>query len=504
MAIAANEEGDGKNNWGAYGLAGVTARANNAAASIIAAAMNTLMTSPSSTRDASSDHQNGFQYSRSQFEESVDLALAHAKKLGATDAGAEASEGCGLSVSVRLGELETVERNRDKSLGVTVYLGHRRGNASTSDFSPMAIRQTVQAAYDIARFTAEDPVAGLPDECDIATDHRELDLFHPWALSSEQAATLALACEAAAMATSQKITNSEGAGVSAQQSHFFSAHTHGFRGGYASSRHSMSVAPIAGRGAHMQRDAWFSSMRNASELASPQAVGRYAAERALSRLKARKIATTECPVLFESPVAAGLLGAYVQATSGGALYRKSTFLLDSLGKRVLPKHIDITEDPFVMRGKGSSPFDEEGVKTQARQVVKGGLVQGYFLSTYSARKLGMQTTGNAGGSHNLTMTSRLTRSEDDLQAMLHKLGTGLFVIELMGQGVNYVTGDYSRGASGFWVENGEIAYPVQEITIAGNLKTMLQGIEAIGADAYNYGAKTVGSILVNRMKVAGS
>jgi PmbA protein len=254
----------------------------------------------------------------------------------------------------------------------------------------------------------------------------------------------------------------------------------------------------------MQRDAWYSSMRNAADLASPEAVGRYAAERALSRLKSKKIATTECPVLFESALAAGLLGGYVQATSGGALYRKSTFLLDSLGKRVLPKHIDITDDPYVMRGKGSSPFDEEGVQTRARQVVKAGVVEGYFLSTYSARKLGMKTTGNAGGSHNLTMTSRLTRVHDDLDAMLKKLGTGLFVIELMGQGVNYVTGDYSRGASGFWVENGEIAFPVHEITIAGNLKIMLQGIEAVGADAYNYGAKTVGSILINRMKIAGT
>ena len=254
----------------------------------------------------------------------------------------------------------------------------------------------------------------------------------------------------------------------------------------------------------MQRDAWYTSMRNAEEMASPVAVGRYAAERALSRLKSRKIATTECPVLFESSLAAGLLGAYVQATSGGSLYRKTSFLQDSLGKRVLPKHIDILEDPFVLRGKGSSPFDDEGVKCHARQVVKAGVVQGYFLSTYSARKLGMKTTGNAGGSHNLTMTSRLTRPGDDLSAMLKKLGTGLFVVELMGQGVNYVTGDYSRGAAGFWVENGEIAFPVQEITIAGNLKTMLQGIEAVGADAYNYGAKTVGSILVNRMKVAGS
>ncbi len=434
----------------------------------------------------------------------VDTALKHAKKIGATDAGAEASEGCGLSVSARLGELENVERNRDKSLGVTVYVGKKRGNASTSDFSRTAIMQTVQAAYDIARFTAEDPMAGLPDEADIAKVQPELDLFHPWAIDSAQAAVLALECEAAALSTSKRITNSEGAGVSAQQSHFFSAHTHGFRGGYASSRHSISVAPIAGKGANMQRDAWYSSMRDAAELASAQAVGRYAAERALSRLKSRKIPTTECPVLFESPVAAGLLGAYVQATSGGALYRKSSFLLDSLGKRVLPKHINISEDPNVLRGKGSSPFDEEGVQTHARQVVKAGVCEGYFLSTYSARKLGMKTTGNAGGSHNLVLSSSRTRKGDDLDAMLKKLGTGLFVIELMGQGVNYVTGDYSRGASGFWVENGEIAFPVHEITIAGNLKTMLMGIEAVGADAYNYGAKTVGSILVNRMKVAGS
>lgn len=452
---------------------------------------------------------NGFSYSRAFFEDLVDRALAHAKKLGATDAGAEASEGCGLSVSVRKGELENVERNRDKSLGVTVYLGKRRGNASTSDFSNKAIEQTVQAAYDIARFTAEDPMAGLPDADDIAPadTHRDLDLFHPWAITSEEAAEMAKACEAAALKTHRRITNSEGAGVSAQQSHFFSAHTRGFRGGYASSRHSFSVAPIAslpGRNAEMQRDAWYSSMRDATELASPEAVGRYAAQRALSRLGSRKIPTTQCPVLFESTLAAGLLGGFVQAVSGGSLYRKSSFLLDSLGKMVFPKHIDILEDPFILRGKGSSPFDEEGVRVAPRKVVKGGRVEGYFLSSYSARKLGMKTTGNAGGSHNLVMTSRLTQASDNLDAMLQKLGTGLFVVELMGQGVNYVTGDYSRGASGFWVENGKIAYPVHEITIAGNLKDMLKGIEAVGADAYNYGAKTVGSILVNRMKVAGS
>ncbi|WP_027013799.1 metalloprotease PmbA [Comamonas composti] len=461
---------------------------------------------------ASHAHQqadSGFSYSQPFFEGLVDQALAHAKKLGASDAGAEVSEGCGLSVSVRKGALETVERNRDKSLGVTVYLGHRRGNASTSDFSEAAIEQTVQAAYDIARFTAEDPMAGLPDAADIALpdSHRDLQLFHPWSINSEEAAQLALECEEAALKTHKRITNSEGAGVSAQQSHFFSAHTNGFRGGYASSRHSLSVAPIAsmpGKNAEMQRDYWYSSQRNAIELASPAEVGRYAAQRALSRLGSRKIPTTECPVLFESPLAAGLLGGFVQAVSGGALYRKSTFLLDSLGKSVFPKHIDIDEDPFVLGGKGSSPFDEEGVRVQARKVVDAGRVEGYFLSSYSARKLGMKTTGNAGGSHNLTLRSRRTRPGDDLDAMLRKLGTGLFVIELMGQGVNYVTGDYSRGASGFWVENGEIAFPVHEITIAGNLKTMLKGIEAVGADAYNYGAKTVGSILINRMKVAGS
>ena len=469
-------------------------------------------TSAASTPSPQSQPETGFQFSRAQFEELSDLALSHARKLGAQDGGIDVSEGAGLSVSVRKGELENVERNRDKSLGVTLYLGHRRGNASTSDFSPAAIRRTVQAAYDIARFTAEDPVAGLPDEQDIADDYPDLDLFHPWAVTPEEAMQIALRCEAAAFATSKKITNSEGAGVSAQQSHFFTEHMRGgergrpgiFRGGYASSRHSFSVAPIAGRGANMQRDSWYSSMRSPADLASPEAVGRYAAERALSRLKPRKIATTECPVLFEAPLAAGLLGGFVQAVSGGALYRKTSFLLDSLGSQVFPDHIDILEDPHLRGGKGSAPFDDEGVRTAKRQVVEAGRVLGYFLSTYSARKLGMRTTGNAGGSHNLTLSSRLTESGDDLDAMLRKLGTGLFVTELMGQGVNYVTGDYSRGASGFWVENGQIAFPVQEITIAGNLREMFQQIVAVGADVYNYGAKSVGSVLIQRMKLAGS
>ena len=461
-------------------------------------------TSPSSST-------TGFAYTRANFQQLVEDALRLAKRLGASDASAEVSEGVGLSVSVRKGDLENVERNRDKSISVSVYVGQRRGNASTSDFSPAALEQTVRAAHDIARFTAEDPAAGLADEQDLALGkaaRMDLDLFHPWAIDAAGAAEMAMRCEQAALSVDPRITNSEGAGVSAQQSHFFSGSSRGFRGGYASSRHSMSVAPIAslpGRnGDDMQRDAWYCSMRSAADLAAPEAVGRYAAERALSRLKARKIKTCEAPVLFESTVAAGLLGAYVQATSGGALYRKSSFLLDCLGQPVMASHLDISEDPHLLRGKGSAPYDDEGVVTRARRVVEAGVAQGYFLSSYSARKLGMRTTGNAGGSHNLLLTSRLTQPEDDLVAMLRKLDRGLFVTELMGQGVNHVTGDYSRGAAGFWVERGCIVHPVHEITIAGNVKDMLRGIVAVGSDAYIMGGKTIGSVLVGSMKIAGS
>ncbi len=449
----------------------------------------------------------GFAFAPAQFQQIVEDALKQARSLGATDAGAEVSEGVGLSVSVRNGALENVERNRDKSLGISVYLGQRRGNASTSDFSPAALKQTVQAAYDIARFTAEDPAAGLPDAEDLATPAevaRDLDLFHPWTLDAAAAAEIAHRAEAAALGTHRLITNSEGAGVSAQQAHFWAGNTRGFRGGYASSRHYISVAPIAGRGRDMQRDAWYTSQRNAQDMAAPEAVGRYAAERALSRLKSRRVATAQVPVLFESTVASGLLGAFVQATSGGALYRKTTFLHDSLGQRVWPAHIDIGEDPHLLRGKGSAPFDDEGVRTRARTVVEAGVVQGYFLSSYSARKLGMRTTGHAGGAQNLRLSSRRTQAGDDLDAMLRKLGRGLFVTELMGQGVNYVTGDYSRGAAGFWVEDGQIVHPVHEVTIAGNLKQMLKDVVAVGADAYTSGSKTTGSVLVKRMQLAGS
>ena len=457
-------------------------------------------------KQSTKNPQAGFAYRQDQFQQLIEDSLSIAQKMGATDAAAEVSEGMGLSVSVRKGKLENVERNRDKTIGITVFVGQRRGNASTSDFSAQALEQTVRAAYDIARYTAEDPAAGLPDEEDLALGKaakRDLDLFHPWSVTADKAAELARRCEAAALSVDKRITNSEGAGVSAQQSHFFAGNTHGFRGGYASSRHSLSVSPIAGRGNDMQRDFWYTSERHAKDMAKPEAVGRYAAERALARLKSRKIATCEVPVLFENTLAAGLMGAYVQATSGGALYRKSTFLLDSLGKQVFPKHIDIIEDPHILRGKGSAPFDDEGVLTRKRRVVKNGVVQGYFLSSYSARKLGMKTTGHAGGSQNLVMQSRLTQPKDDLKAMLKKLGRGLFVTELMGQGVNYVTGDYSRGAAGYWVEDGEIAFPVHEITIAGHVAEMFQQIVAVGADAYTYGSKTVGSILIEKMKIAG-
>ncbi|HEY1398951.1 metalloprotease PmbA [Roseateles sp.] len=454
-----------------------------------------------------SQAEQGFAYSQDHFRQLIEDVLAEAKRQGASDAGAEVSEGSGMSVSVRRGQLENVERNRDKSLGISVYLGQRRGNASTSDFSPQALKDTVRAAYDIARFTAEDEFAGLPDEQDLSLDEAarpSLDLFHPWAVTAEQAAELALRCEDAALKTDARITNSEGAAVSAQQSHFYSGNSRGFRGGYASSRHSLSVAPIAGRGAGMERDAWYSSMRDSADLSSAETIGRYAAERALARLKGRKVKTASVPVLFEAPVAAGLLGALVQATSGGALYRRASFLLDSLDQQILSPHVEVVEDPHIIKGKGSSPFDDEGVVTKARTVVDAGVLKGYFLSTYSARKLGLRTTGHAGGSHNLTMRSKATAPGDDLPTMLRRLGTGLFVTELMGQGVNYVTGDYSRGASGYWVENGVIAFPVNEITIAGNVKEMFKQIVGIGADTYTLGSKTVGSLLLENMKLAGA
>jgi PmbA protein len=449
-----------------------------------------------------------FIYSQDQLKQLARDVLHFAQAKGAGGASVEISEGNGLSVTVRKGKVETIEQNKDKGMGVTVYLGEgravRRGNASTSDFSQQALKDTVEAAYNIARFTAQDDCAGLPDEDMLEMHPRDLQLCYPWQISSEEAVGLAKRCEDAAFATDKRITNSEGGSVYAQQSHFVAANSLGFIGGYPYSRHTISVAPIAGRGANMQRDDWYSSTRNPKLLAKPEEIGRYAAQRALARLNAHKIDTRKCPVLFEAPLAAGLLGAFVQAVSGGALYRKSTFLLDSLGKGVFASHIQIEENPHVPGAVGSAPFDDEGVKTEQRKVVEDGVVQGYFLSSYSARKLGMKTTGNAGGSHHLSLTSSLTSPNDDFKAMLKKMGTGLLVTELMGQGVNYVTGDYSRGAAGYWVENGVIQYPVEEITIAGNMKDMFAQIAAIGTDTVVRGTKQTGSILIENMTVAGA
>ncbi|MDP1976866.1 metalloprotease PmbA [Undibacterium sp.] len=445
-----------------------------------------------------------FTHTQDQLKQIAQDMLRFAREKGASDAAVEISEGGGLSISVRKGKIETIEQNRDKGIGITVYIGQRRGNASTSDFSEQALRDSVDAAYNIARFTAEDDCAGLPEADLLEMAPRDLKMCYPWLVTAEEAIELAKRTEAAAFAVDKRITNSEGASVHAQQSHFVAANSRGFMGGYPVSRHTISVAPIAGRGAKMQRDDWYSSHRNAKKLAEPEAIGRYAAERALAKLNARKLDTRKCPVLFEAPLAAGLLGALVQATSGGALYRKSSFLLDSLGTKIFPSHIQVQEDPHVIGAVGSSPFDDEGVKTQKRNIVTDGVLQGYFLSTYSARKLGMQTTGNAGGSHNLSLTSSLTKRADNFVGMLKKMGTGLLVTELMGQGVNYVTGDYSRGASGYWVENGVIQYAVEEITIAGNMREMFQQIAAVGSDSLIRGSKQTGSILIESMTIAGS
>lgn len=437
------------------------------------------------------------------FRELAADVLERARKAGATDAAVEVSESQGLSVSVRQCAIETIEQTRDRSLAVTVFAGTRHGSASTSDFSPDALRKTVDAAWHIARHTAEDPAAGLPEADLLALNYPDLDLHHPWAIDARSAARLAIRAERAALALSPSITNTEGAAVDTMEGHFVLGNSRGFLGGYPYSRHSLSVAPIAGQGSGMQRDYWYTSARRPTDLADPLKVGRYAAERALSRLSARPVRTGHFPVLFEAPLAVGLLGALVQAASGGALYRKASFLVDALGKPVFADHLDVIENPYVPGAQGSAPFDAEGVRPLARRIVGGGILDGYFLSSYTARKLGMPTTGNAGGSHNLSLRSRLTRPDDDLEAMLRKMDTGLLVTELIGQGVNYVTGDYSRGAFGYWVQGGRIQHAVDEVTIAGNLADMFRQIVAVGADVHNRGAKASGSVLIERMAIAG-
>jgi PmbA protein len=440
-----------------------------------------------------------FSYSYATLQQLAADVLGHASRNGATACEVDVSEGFGQTVGVRCDEVETIEFNRDKGVGITVYSGQRKGYASTSDFSPQALRETVEAALAIARFTAEDDCAGLADAALMAKDCPDLDLYHPWALSVEEAIETARRCEQAAFDASPQISNSEGATVSTQQAQFVSANSLGFMGGYPTSRHYISCSVIAGEQDAMQRDDWYTTHRNAARLDDALSVGRIAAERAVARLGGRKVKTGEFPVLFEAPLAAGMLGSLVHAASGGALYRKSSFLLDHLGKRVMPEFVNIVERPHIKCGLGSASFDSDGVATRDRDVVADGILQGYFLSTYTARKLGMQTTGNAGGSHNLIIAP----GELDRAGLLARMGRGLLVTELLGHGINYVTGDYSRGAAGYWVENGEIAYPVEEITIAGNLKAMFAGILAVGNDVQVRGSKQTGSILIDRMTVAG-
>ena len=425
--------------------------------------------------------------------------LARAHRKGASACETEVSDGYGQTVTVRKGEVETIEYNRDKGLGVTVYIGKQKGHASTSDFAPGALADTVDAALSIARFTAADDCAGLADPELLCRETQDLDLFHPWDLSVERAIEMACECESAAFRLDPRVVNSEGASVSCQQHQFVQANSLGFTGGYPASRHYVSCSVIAGEGEGMWRDDWYVSRRAASDLPTADAVGDYAGRRALARMRSRKIDTVTVPVLFEAPVASGLLSHFVSAVSGGSLYRKTSFLLDSLGTQVFSPIVDIVECPHLRRGLASSCFDDDGVATRDRDVVSRGVLKGYFLGTYAGRKLGMKSTGNSGGSHNLM----LAPGEHDLPGLIRLMGRGLLVTELMGQGINMVNGDYSRGAAGFWVEGGRIRYPVEEITIAGNLRDMFRGIAAVGNDTLVRGSHQCGSVLIERMRIAG-
>ena len=430
----------------------------------------------------------------------IERALEEARTRGATQAEAAVSQDTGLSVGVRLGEVETLEHQRDRSMGITVYFGQRKGSASTADFSPEAVRATVAKACSIARFTAEDACAGLADAVLMAKSPPNLDLAHPWAVTADRAIEIAKACEAAALAFDPRINNSEGASVGTHQGLHVYGNTHGFVGGYPTTSHTVSCVVLAGKGEDMQRDYWYSSSRDWQELDDPEAIGREAARRTIARLEPRKLSTRRAPALFVPEIARGFMGHFTAAIRGSSQYRQSSFLLNSVGQRVFPAWYSVSERPHIMKAMGSAPFDDEGVATKDRELIADGVLTGYILSSYSARKLGLQTTGNAGGAHNLMVAANVSGG---LPAMLQRLGTGLLVTELMGQGVNMVTGDYSRGAAGFWVEDGAIQYPVAEITIAGNLRQMFEGIAAVGDDIDTRGGIRVGSILLDEVTIAG-
>jgi len=431
----------------------------------------------------------------------VTLALEEAQRQGASQCEADASVNQGLSVGVRLGEVETLEYQRDRGLGVTVYFGQRKGSASTADLTPAAVRETVAKACAFARYTAEDPYAGLVESEALAREIPDLDLDHPWALTPEAAIELARSCEGEGLAVDPRISNSEGAGVSSQRHTGVYGSSLGFLAGYSSTSHSLSCTLIAQAGDDMQRDYWWSVARDATELEAAAHIGRTAGERALARLGARRLTTRRAPVAYTPDMARGLLRHFIGAVSGPSQYRKSSFLLNAAGEQVFPSFISMQERPHIPRALASSPFDQEGAATHDRELVRAGVLEGYVLGSYSARRLGLKTTGNAGGIHNLLVTA--ADGGLDRQAFLQRLGTGLLVTELMGQGVNGVTGDYSRGASGFWVENGLLAYPVHEITVAGNLRSMYRDVTALGSDIDARGSIRTGSVLIGEMTIAG-
>lgn len=426
--------------------------------------------------------------------------LAQCRRLGATQAEVSLNLDAGLNVNVRMGEVETVERTRDRGVAVSVYFGRRKGGASTADVRPESIMQTVEQACAIARYTEEDPCAGLADAERMATYFPDLDQWHPWDVSAEQAIALGIAAEAAGRSLDARLNNSDGASVGTGSSITVYANSHGFFGRDAGTRHSLSCSLLAEDEQGMQRDYWYTTGVAASDLEAAESVGRRAGERTLARLSPRKIATQECAVLFAPEVARSLVGHLVSAVSGGALYRRASFLLDSVGQTLFPSWFNVVEQPHIKRAAGSVAFDDEGVATIDRDLIRDGVLARYILGSYSARKLGLQSTGNAGGIHNLVVSA----NGGDFSAMLAQLGTGFLVTELMGQGVNTVTGDYSRGAAGFWVERGVIAFPVDEVTIAGNLRDMFRRIVGVGSDVDTRGAIRIGSVLLERMMVAGS
>nr|WP_283397641.1 metalloprotease PmbA [Wielerella bovis] len=441
-----------------------------------------------------------FQHTAQELTQAAERVLQLAKQNGATAAEVDLSESHGQTVQVRLREIEQIEYQQDKSLEVTVYVGQRKGRASTADLSPQALADTVQAACNIARYTAEDPFAGLADADLMATHFGDLDRYHEWDLSSESAIELAKCCEEAALSSDKRISNSDGAGVSTGHFQFVYANSHGFCQHQQGTRHSLSCSVVASdKNGLMERDYWYDLSCDSCDLDAPEIIGQVAAERTVRRLNAGSLKTGNYPVVFDATISGSLIGHIVGGLSGGALYRENSFLLNSLDTQILPDFLSLREEPHIPHSLGSTYFDNEGVATKPRFVIENGVVRGYFLGSYAARKLGMQSTGSAGGAHNLYLTATVPTQTD----LLKQMDTGLLVTELMGQGVNMLTGDYSRGAAGFWVEKGVIAYPVSEITIAGSLKEMLRGIVATANDSLKRNSGSIGSILINQMTIAG-